>query len=92
MFIIEDGWHAEHLGEFASQLEALTELERLAKIPWDQAPNICPCRGWQICGRLYHIVEYVSASTPWRLLSAAAVLEVSAKGTIWIQPPSSRAI
>ncbi len=89
MFVIEDGWHAEHLGEFASKTEAMTELERLAKIPWDRAPNVCPCRSWQTCGREYHVVEYDIAATPWRRLSAVAVLEVSANGTIWIQPSAS---
>jgi hypothetical protein len=84
MFVIEDKLHAEHLAEFTSMVHAMNELERLATIPWDQVPHVCPCRSWQTCGREYHVVEYDVAPTPWRRLSAVAVLEVSAKGAIWI--------
>ena len=84
MFIIEDEWHAEHIGEFTNKPEALAELERLAAVPWDEAPNLCPCISWRTCGRRYHIIEYDIAWTPWRRISDEVLLDVSSKGTAWI--------
>lgn len=83
MFVIEDALHAEPIGEFGSRIHALNELHRLAKLPWDEAPNICPCARWQTCARSYHLIEYDTSSTPWKLISHLPVLEVSAKGISW---------
>jgi hypothetical protein len=89
MFVIEDEWHAEWMGEFGSREEADAELRRLAGLPWDEAPNVCPCTSWRTCGRRYHVIKYETSSEPWRSLSDEAVLEVSAKGTAWLPKEAS---
>jgi hypothetical protein len=84
MFVIEDEWHAEHIGEFGSNAEALATLKRLAETSWDQPPNLCPCSSWRTCGRRYRIIEYDTSRTPWKQISNDAFLEVSAKETVWL--------
>lgn len=84
MFLIEDEWHAEWIGEFSSREEADAELARLAKLPWDEAPNACPCASWRTCGRRYHLIQFETSFEPWRVLNDEARLEVSAKGTEWL--------
>lgn len=42
-FVIEDDFHAEQSGEFATEHEALAELRRRAELPWDKEPNQAPC-------------------------------------------------
>ena len=84
MFVIEDEWHAEWIGEYASREEALAELGRLAELPWDEAPNRCPCMGWRTCGRRYHLIEFDTSADPWRRLSYEALLDVSAEKTAWL--------
>lgn len=84
MFVIEDEWHAEWIGEFISRKEAEAELERLAKLPWDEAPNACPCTSWRTCGRCYHLIHFDTSFEPWRVVNDEARLEVSAKATKWL--------
>jgi hypothetical protein len=84
MFVIEDEWHAEWIGEYASLEEAHAELRRLANLPWDEAPNRCPCMSWRTCGRRYHVVEFDTSGEPWRSLNDQALLEVSSKATVWL--------
>jgi hypothetical protein len=84
MFVIEDECHAEWVGEFASREEAYAELRKIASVPWDEAPNACPCTSWRTCGRRYLVIHFDTSSDPWRQLSNEAVLEVSAKATEWI--------
>jgi hypothetical protein len=84
MFTIEDEIHAEPGAEFATRDEAITELHRLATLPWDEAPNKAPCMSWQTCGRRYVVVEYDQRWTPWRRLSSVLVLDVSSKGASWL--------
>lgn len=88
MFVVEDEWHAEHIGEFASRADAHAELRRLADLAWDEAPNLCPCTSWRTCGRRYHVIEYDTSWTPWRRISNDALLDVSAKGKVWLSPAS----
>lgn len=83
MFVIEDQFHAEPIGRFASRNEALAELRRLAETPWDQAPNVAPCGSWRTCGREYELIEYDVAVSPWRELSRTEALNVSAAGFEW---------
>lgn len=83
MFVIEDERHAEHMGEFPRQDEAMTELERLAALPWDQPPNLAPCTNWAQCGRSYELVEFDVSQSPWRELSRRPVLEVTSSGVRW---------
>lgn len=84
MFVIKDEWHTEPIGEYASRDEAVAELRRLAALPWNDAPNKCPCRSWRGCGRRYHLIEYDS---DWRSLGDEALLDVSAKETVWLRAP-----
>jgi hypothetical protein len=84
MFKIEDEIHAElQEGDFASFDKALEELKRRAIIPWDEKPNRCPCKSWRTCERKYQIIEYDSATIPWREIQRKDVLSISEKGTEW---------
>ena len=85
MFVIEDEWHAERVGEFDSRDAAMAELQRLAGIPWDKAPNVAPCTSWKTCGRHYEVIEFDVQCTPWRVLTRAAVLEIDMDGVRWLQ-------
>jgi hypothetical protein len=84
MFVIEDELHAEHVGGFASRTEAIDELKRLAGLPWNEVPNVCPCTSWRTCGRHYHLIEYDTSRTPWTQISRVPFLEVSAARTSWL--------
>jgi hypothetical protein len=85
MFRIEDERHAEpQEGDFGTWEEALAELRRRAAMPWDKAPNVAPCTNWKNCGRTYEIIEYDTASTPWKELQRIAALEVTADGARWL--------
>jgi hypothetical protein len=88
MYVIEDAIHAEPQGEFSTRDQAIEELERRAAIPWNEAPNIAPCRSWQTCGRHYDLVEYDIAATPWKETKRERILEVSAAEVMW-QPHGS---
>ena len=83
VFVIEDEIHAEQSGEYSSIDDALNELYRRKKIPWDQPPNQCPCTSWRTCERDYWIVEYTSSQEPWEVLSRTSVMQLSAKGVVW---------
>jgi hypothetical protein len=82
-YVIEDEFHAEWCGQFATRAEALAELEARSALPWDQSPNVCPCMSWRTCGREYVIIEFNNASKPWEELSRTSVLSVSSKGVVW---------
>ena len=84
MFVIDDEAHAEPVGEFDSKADAVEELQQLSRLPWDEAPNLCPCTSWRTCGRRYHLIEYDTSWTPWRALSNVPTLQVSAAGTAWL--------
>ncbi|MET1110641.1 MAG: hypothetical protein ABWX67_03850 [Allosphingosinicella sp.] len=84
MFVIEDEWHAEIIGEFASRADAQAELRRLAELPWNAAPNRCPCTSWRTCERRYHLIEYDTSPTPWLQISNDALLDVSSNGVAWL--------
>ena len=82
-WIIEDEMHAERQGEFDTFGDALAELRRRAEIPWDQEPNQAPCQSWRTCVRRYEIIEFDLTESPWRELSRALALEISASGVQW---------
>lgn len=84
VFVIEDEFHCEHEGKFPTFDDALLELKRLAKIPWDQAPNQAPCKSWKMCGRLYMIMKFDTSKKPWDLLDRKKILEVSHEGVRWL--------
>lgn len=85
LFCIEDEIHAELVGEgFVSFQAALTEVRRLASIPWDVEPNVAPCKSWRTCGRHYEIVEYETSTEPsWKELRRFPVVEVMSDGVRW---------
>jgi hypothetical protein len=83
MFVIEDEAHAQPQGEFVSLESALAELKRRALVPWNQAPNRPPCKGWRECRRAYEIVEYDNSRSPWVELKRTRVLDMSASGVVW---------
>ena len=85
MVYIEDDIHCEQEGPFGTFADALAELRRRAVIAWDLPPNQAPCTSWRSCGREYHILEYDERSEIPRLLRKAHVLDVSAKGVVWIE-------
>lgn len=88
MFVIEDDLHGElQDGQFATRQDAISELKRRAKIPWDQAPNKAPCQSWRTCGRNYAVIEYDDSCSPWKELSRIYVLKVFATGVMWKMTP-----
>ncbi len=84
MFLIEDELHSEPQGEFTTFDAAMTELRRRSTLPWDEAPNLAPCKNWKKCGRRYEVIEYDVSNTPWREIRRLPVLEVDASGTTWL--------
>lgn len=83
VFVIEDEAHAESQGEFATLKEAISELQRLAQIPWDQEPNQAPCTNWKNCGRRYEVIEYDCTSEPWEEMRRTSMLNISANAIRW---------
>lgn len=83
MFAIEDEIHAEQMGEYPDRDAALDELRRCADLPWDQQPNLAPCTGWRACGRNYELIEYDTATSPWREVSRVRALAINADGADW---------
>jgi len=85
MHVIEDDFHAEPQdGEFATFEDAVSELERRSKIPWDEEPNRCPCTSWRTCHRDYVVIEYDTDALPWTELSRKYVLKISSAGVEWL--------
>jgi hypothetical protein len=89
IFVIDDEAHAELQGEFSSFQDAIAELERRAKIPWSEPPNVAPCMSWRSCGRRYEIVAYDTAERPWKEISRRPMLEISASGVQWSSKPAT---
>jgi hypothetical protein len=84
MYIIEDDFHAEIIGEkFDTFDSVLFELQRISEIPFGEAPNKPSCGGWRDCIRDYHIVEYDDSQLPWKLISNTKVLQISASEIKW---------
>lgn len=78
-YIIEDEFHAEHIlnKEFDSFQDALNEIKSYSKIPWDLAPNKCPCQSWESCHRDYIIIPIEKPE------DSTLILTVSSKHKIW---------
>jgi hypothetical protein len=82
MFRIEDELHSEPVdGEFPSFELALSEVRRLAGIPWGEEPNVAPCQSWRTCGRHYEIVEYETPS--WTERERTPIVEIMSDGVEW---------
>jgi hypothetical protein len=85
MFIIYDELHAEFISdEFDNINAAFSELQKLARIPFENEPNKPPCTSWRKCKRKYYIHEYDDSQMPWNLLAKAYALKVSASEVIWM--------
>lgn len=80
MFVIEDELHSESTGEFETLKDAIDELHRLSKIPWDEEPNKAPCISWMTCGRHYEIIEYDNSTKPWKEVNRINGFEIRAIG------------
>ena len=84
MFEIEDERHAEAHGTYATEAEAVAELKRRSRVPWNEEQNRAPCTNWANCGRSYELVEYDDSKLPhWQELTRIRVLDVSASGVRW---------
>jgi len=83
LFVIEDEAHAEWNGEFRTLGEALEELVRRSKVPWDQEPNRAPCQSWATCGRDYVVIEVDDQVKPWREVKRTSVLKVGPGVVSW---------
>jgi hypothetical protein len=85
MFIIEDDFHAEFIGEkFDTFDSAILELRKISAVPFGNIPNKPPCVDWQNCQRDYQIVEYDDTQTPWKLIAKTQVLNISASKSVWL--------
>ena len=84
-FSIEDEVHAEWQSDFATFDDALSELEKRAKIPWNEKPNVCPCTGWKTCERLYTITEFIVGDNTFKPQKKEEVLMISSKGAFWLK-------
>jgi hypothetical protein len=85
LYAIEDEMHAEMQGEYRSADLAIAELKRRAAIPFDQRPNLCPCKSRRNCGRLYSIITYDDSTQPWVETERKEVLRVSNEGAFWLE-------
>ena len=81
--VIEDELHADPQGGFCSIPDAIAELRRRARIPWNEKPNLAPCSNWAKCGRTYSVVEYDDTSALWQEIRRTTVLKVCASGVRW---------
>jgi len=79
-FVLEDEVHAEYIGEFETLDDVLTELRRIAALPWGELPNVAPCMSWRTCHRVFLVMAHAkSGAEDWR----AYPLETSASGAVW---------
>ena len=42
---------------YSTEAEAVAELKRRSRVPWNKEPNRAPCMNWTNCGRFYELVE-----------------------------------
>ena len=82
-FVVEDDFHAEVIGQYATSAEAHSALKALAETPWDRAPNLCPC-GNRDCMREYQLIKYDVSDKPWREIERRPALNVSRRGVEWL--------
>jgi len=82
-FEIYDELHGETQSDHGSFEEALAELERLARIPWNEEPHRAPCMSWKTCGRSYELIEYDPSTSPATTVRHVLAVEISATGVEW---------
>jgi hypothetical protein len=86
VFIVEDDFHAERMGEFSTRDAAIAFLERL-KVDASAPENRPPCTNWRACHRDYYLLEYDDGAMPWTRVSSAPMFEV---GQCRIRPITTR--
>jgi hypothetical protein len=85
VYAIYDDVHCELGNESATLAESLAELDRLARLRWDEWPNLAPCSQWASCGRRYRVVELsLDRSAPYSRVPVAPRLCVGYNGTRWL--------
>ena len=84
-FSIEENLHSDSWDGFSSYEDALEELKRRSKIPWDKEPNVCPCTSWRTCERNYAIVQYRVQNDEWEEIACEWLLDISSKGVKWLK-------
>jgi hypothetical protein len=76
VFVVEDEFHAEVMGQFRSEAAAMAFLADLRGSPL--APlNRPPCTTWETCSRKYYLLEFDDSTAPWVKLSSKPAFEVS---------------
>ncbi len=84
MFIICDETHAEYIGgKFATFESALSDICRIAEIPFGTEPNVPPCTGWRRCRRKYQIIEFDDSQEPWQLITTTNIVTITALEINW---------
>lgn len=71
-FVVEDDFHSDTVGTFASREEALAFVRRLGSDP-EADENRPPCMSWRTCRREYHLLECDDSTLPWTLLDSRAL-------------------
>lgn len=77
VFVVEDDFHAEWMGQFPTKEAAIDYLASLRTDP-NSAENRAPCTNWRNCGREYYLVEYDDAVKPWVTIHSEPVFAVRA--------------
>lgn len=74
--MVEDDFHAEWIGKFATRSEAEALLERLRANP--EAPeNRAPCVNWRNCRRHFVLHEFDDSTGKRTLISSKPAFEVA---------------
>lgn len=82
IFVLEDDFHAELIGQFSSREDAWSEVLRRADDP-SSIENRAPCTSWETCKREYVIVEYDDSNRSWIELSRQKVLTIEHERAVW---------
>lgn len=77
VFVVEDDFHAEWMGQFPTNEEALDYLANLRADP-TSVENRPPCENWKNCSREYYLIEYDDDVEPWVAIRSEPVFEVRA--------------
>lgn len=87
-FIIEDAFHCELDEEYKTFEDALNEIKKRTTIPWNQKPNRPPCKSWEQCQRIYHIVEYQCDNKPWKKIQEWPIVGIERDKITWLSKES----
>jgi len=82
IFVLEDDFHAELIGQFSTREDAWSEVQGRADDP-SSIENRAPCTSWETCKRNYVIVEYDDSTHPWIELSRQSALTIEHDRAVW---------